>query len=91
MSRWRLPRAAARRVERDAKEAANLRKEKRQSVLLVIAIAVISIGLCVADFFWLRYRACQRHEQHHQLHQSGTKLLPSATNPPGNSVPERKP
>lgn len=47
--------------------------------LMIGGIALVSVGLMVADFFWLRYRAKQRHEQHY--HRTGK------TNAPASAVP----
>lgn len=91
MSRWKSPQAAAKDTERAAKEAAKLRKEKRRTVLMVAGVAVVSLGLCVADYFWLRYQARQRHERHHQHQQRGTNNPTLQTNQTGVSLPERKP
>lgn len=51
---------------RIAKEADKRRKEKRKSWIVVAGIALISIGLMVADFLWLQHKARKRHERHHQ-------------------------
>ena len=73
MSRWLSPEKAARRAERAAKDAAQRRKEKRRSLMLIVGVAVASVGLVVADYFWLRHQAKQKHEQRHQ-HQQRSKL-----------------
>jgi hypothetical protein len=31
--------------------------------MLIIGVAVVSVGLMVADYFWLRHQAKQKHEQ----------------------------
>jgi len=82
VSRWLSPENAARRAERAAKDAAQRRKEKRRSLMLIVGVAVVSIGLMVADYFWLRHRAKQKHERHHQ-HQQRGKL----TNDPASQAP----
>lgn len=61
---------------------------------MVAGVAVVSLGLCVADYFWLRYQAQQRREQHerlHQYHKHGTNNPTLQTNQTGVSLPERKP
>ena len=79
MSRWLSPEKAASRAERAAKDAAQRRKEKRRTWLMVGGVAVASIGLMVADYFWLRHQAKQRHEQ--RYHRGGK------TNAPASAVP----
>lgn len=93
MSRWKSPQAAAKDAERAAKKAEKLRKEKRRSVLTIIGVAIVSLGLCVADYFWLRYQARQRREQHERLyhHKQSTNNPTLQTNQTGVSLPERKP
>lgn len=82
MSRWLSPEKAARRAERAAKDAAQRRKEKRRTWLLLGGVAAASIGLMVADYFWLRHQAKQKHERHHQ-HQQRSKW----TNDPASKAP----
>ena len=82
MSRWLSPERAARRAERAAKDATRRRKEKRRTWLMVGGVAVASIGLVVADYFWLRHQAKQKHERRHQ-HQQRSKL----TNDPASKAP----
>jgi heme/copper-type cytochrome/quinol oxidase subunit 2 len=77
MSRWLSPEKAARRAERAAKQAEQRRRELRRMWLMIGGITVVSIGLMVADFFWLRYRARQRHEQ--RYHRSGMTNAPVST------------
>lgn len=79
VSRWLSPEKAARRAERAAQDAARRRMEKRRTWLMVSGVAVVSLGLVVADYFWLRYQARQRHEQ--RYHRGGK------TNAPASSVP----
>jgi uncharacterized protein HemX len=86
VSRWRSPQIAA---ERAAKEAAKLRKEKRRGWLLLVCWAVVSLGLTVGDYFWMRHRARQQHERLHHL--QGTNNSTLQTNQTGSSLPERKP
>ena len=82
MSRWLSPEKAARRAERAAKDNAQRREEKRRSLMLIVGVAVVSLGLVVADYFWLRHQAKQKHERRHQ-HQQGSKL----TNDPAFKAP----
>jgi hypothetical protein len=82
VSRWLSPEKAARRAERAAKDAEQRRKEKRRTWLMVCGVTVASIGLMVADYFWLRHQAKQKHERHHQ-HQQRGKL----TNHPASNAP----
>lgn len=79
MSRWLSPEKAARRAERAAKDAAQRRKEKRRTWLMIAGLALVSTGLMVADYFWLRHQAKQRHEQ--RYHRGGK------TNAPASAVP----
>jgi flagellar basal body-associated protein FliL len=79
VSRWLSPEKAARRAERDAKDAAQRRKEKRRSVVLIVGVAVVSVGLMVADYFWLRHQAKQRHEQ--RYHRGGRTNAPTSVAP----------
>ena len=74
MSRWLSPEKAARRADRAAKQAEQRRREMRRMWLVIGGIALVSIGLMVADFFWLRYRAKQRHEQ--RYHRTGKTNSP---------------
>jgi S-methylmethionine-dependent homocysteine/selenocysteine methylase len=80
VSRWLSPEKGARRVARAAKEAARRRKEKQRSVLLTVAIAVGSVGLMVAEYFWLQYQAKQRHEL--RYHRGGKTNAPVSAMPP---------
>ena len=87
MSRWKSPQAAAKRTEHMAKEAEQRRNEKRKSWLLIVGVAVASVGLVVADYFWLRHQARQRHEQRHRhsMQSNSPALpvgLPGEMNPP---------
>lgn len=82
MSRWLSPERAARRAERAAKDAAQRRKEKSRTWLMLGGGAVVSFGLMVADSLWLRHPAKQKHEQRHQHHQP-SKL----TNAPAFKAP----
>jgi flagellar basal body-associated protein FliL len=70
------PEKAARSAERAAKDAAQRRKEKRRSLMLIIGVAVVSFGLVVADYFWLRYQAKQKHEQ--RYHRVGKTNAPAS-------------
>jgi cytoskeletal protein RodZ len=79
MSRWKSPQAAAKHAERAAKEAAQLRKEKRNSRLLIIGVALASILLIFADYLWLRARARQRREQHERQFHHGQTNAPAQT------------
>ena len=80
MSRWLSPETAARRAERAAKDAAQRRKEKRRSLMLIVGVAVVSVGLVVADYFWLRHQAKQKHERRHQQRSK-------MTNDPASNAP----
>ena len=79
MSRWLSPEKAARRAERAAKDAVQRRKEKRRTWLMVGGVAVASIGLMVADYFWLRHQAKQKHER--RYHRGGKTNAPVSTVP----------
>lgn len=69
MSKWKSPQIAAKRTNREAKKAEEIRKEKRKSWILLGCIIFIMIGAVVADYFWIRSNARQHHQRHH--HQSG--------------------
>jgi flagellar basal body-associated protein FliL len=60
------PQAAAKQAERTAKEAEQLRQEKRKSRVMLIGLALVSISLVVADYFWLKAQAQKRREEHRQ-------------------------
>jgi hypothetical protein len=81
VSRWKSPQASAKRAERAAKEAEQLRKEKRYGWFTIIGIAVVSMGLIVADYVWLKARAQRRWEEHQKLHHRPVK-----TNSPSSQV-----
>ena len=76
--RWKSPQTAAKLAQRAAKEAEHLHKEKRNWRLIIIGVAMVSIGLIVADYCWLQHRARQRHEQRHRQSMR--------TNSPASSV-----
>jgi len=78
MSRWLSPENAARRAERAAKQAEQRRREIRRMWLQIGGVTLFLIGLLVADYFWLRYQARQRHERLH--HRNGRANAP-ASNP----------
>lgn len=63
MSRWKSPLVAAKRTERVAKEVERQRKKRRRDCLLVIGIAVASMGMMVGDYLWLWHEAKARHER----------------------------
>lgn len=65
MSRFLSPEKAARRAERAARQAEQRRREKGRMWLMIVGLALVSIALVIADFFWLRNREKQRHEQRH--------------------------
>jgi heme/copper-type cytochrome/quinol oxidase subunit 3 len=79
VSRWSSPEKAARRAERAAKDAAQRRKEKRHSLMLVVGVAVVSFGLVVADYLWLRHQATQKHEQ--RYHRGARINAPASAAP----------
>jgi hypothetical protein len=80
VSRWLSPEKAARRAERAANDAEQLRRGKRRTWLMLIGLAVVSFGLVVADYFWLRHQAKQRHERRHQQRSK-------MTNDPASNAP----
>ena len=81
MSRWLSPEKAVRRAERAAEQAEQRRREIGRMWLMIGGIAFVSIMLTVADFFWLRHRARQQHEQRH--HRSGRTNAPVSIPPDG--------
>lgn len=93
MSRWKTPQAAARQAERGAREVAKRRREKRIGVLLVVCWVVVSFGLCVADYLWMRQGARQRQEQHERVHLHRKQIRNTftvQTNQTGVSASKRK-
>ena len=79
MSRFKSPQAAAKQAERDAKDAGQRHREKRNSLLMIIGLALVSISLVVADYFWLKARAQKRREEHRQRqHQRAQTNSPAA-------------
>lgn len=46
---------------------------------MLIGLAVVSFGLVVADYFWLRHQAKQRHEQ--RYHRGGKTNAPAVAAP----------
>lgn len=79
MSRFKSPRAAAKQAARDAKDAEQRRREKRNSWLMIIGLALVSLSLVVADYFWLKARAQKRREEHLQRrHQRALTNSPAA-------------
>ena len=74
MSRFKSPQAAAKQAQRAASEAAQRRREKRNSWLMIIGLALVSVSLVIADYFWLKARAQKRREEHRQSqhHRSRT-------------------
>ncbi len=34
--------------------------------MLIVGVAVVSVGLLAADYFWLRHQAKLKHERRHQ-------------------------
>lgn len=83
MSRWKSSGKAARRAAEVAAARAKQRTERRKLWLWLAGFAVLSIGLCVADYLWLRHQAKQRHEQRH--HRGG------GTNAPAGEAPTAGP
>jgi heme/copper-type cytochrome/quinol oxidase subunit 2 len=79
MSRWKSPQAAAQHAERAAKELAQLRKERRNSWLMITGFVLLSLSLVVADYFWLRARARHRREQHERQFHHGQTNAPAQT------------
>ena len=81
MSRWKSPQIAAKRAQRAEQQAEQLRKEKRNSWLMIIGFILLSTSLVIADYFWLKARARQRRERHMQTHHR-----PAQTNTPAAAV-----
>ena len=76
MSRWLSREKAARRAERAAQDMTRRGKEKRRMWLLLAGLAVVSVGLTVADYFWLRSVARERHEN--RYHHGGRTNAPAS-------------
>lgn len=84
MSRLISPRTAAKHAERVATEAAQLRKEKRNSWLMIIGVALASMSLMAGNYIWLRARARGRRDEHLQRQQErGQPNSPAVTIPDG--------
>jgi hypothetical protein len=73
------PEKAARRAARAAKDAKNARRENRRTVLIILGVAIASMGLMVADYFWQRHQARRRHEQ--RYHRDGQTNAPAVAAP----------
>lgn len=87
MSRLKSPQTAAKHAQRVALEAGQRRREKRNSRLMIIGLALVSISLVVADYFWLKARAQKRREEHRQRqHQRAQTNSPAVVSIP---VPQR--
>jgi len=79
VSRLKSPQAAAKQAGRAAKQAGQRRHEKRNSLLMIIGLALVSFSLGVADYFWLKARAQKRREEHRQRqHQRAQTNSPAA-------------
>lgn len=93
MSRLESPQTATKHAERASKEADQRRREKRNSLLMIIGLALVSISLVVADYFWLKARAQKRREEHrqrqHQRAQTNSPdvVIPSAGNSNSTKAP----
>ena len=67
MSRFKSPHVAARRAERAANEAEQLRKEARKNRLMVIGVIMLMAGSFIAYFVFYvmpHWNKAQRHEHH---------------------------
>jgi hypothetical protein len=80
VSRLKSPQAAAKQAQRAALEAGQRHREKRNSWLMIIGLALVSISLVIADYFWLKAQARQRREVHlqrrHQRIQTNSPTAP---------------
>ena len=83
MKRWKSPQVAARLAARAAKDAEKNRKEKRNTRLLIIGWAVVTIGLIVGDYFWLKARAERRKAEHQRQFHQKTNALPATVTSSG--------
>lgn len=92
MSRWKSPQVAAKHAERAAKEAEQLRKVKHNGRLMIIGAAVVSIGLVVADCFWLKAQAQRRREEHEKIrHRQVQTNAPPLVSNAGNTNSTQSP
>jgi flagellar basal body-associated protein FliL len=57
---------AAKQAEREAKKAEKRRREKRKSWLLLIGIVLLMIAAILADWLFIKSKARQHHEKHHE-------------------------
>jgi hypothetical protein len=78
VKRWTSPQTAARRAERAAKLVEIERRERRQMWLSFGAILLVSAGLVVAQYFWLKRDQEFRHRLRHPHHfqKDGKPLEP---------------
>jgi len=93
VKRWKSPQVAAKLAARAAKEAEKNRKEKRNARLMIIGWAVVTIGLIVGDYFWLKARAERRKAEHQRIYHQKTNASPATvTNSgalPATNSPEK--
>lgn len=82
MSRWLSLEKATRRAKRAAQDAAQRRSEKLRMWLTIGGLALVSTSLIVADYYWLRRQAKQRHQQRYHHNEK--------TNAPASAVPPHK-
>ena len=71
------PEKAAKCAARAEKDAEQKRRENRNSWRIVIGLVVFWVSFGIADYFWLRHQARQRHEQ--RYHRSGRTNAPVST------------
>ncbi len=71
------PEKAAKCAARAEKDAEQKRRENRNSWRIVIGLVVFWVTFGIADYFWLRHQAKQRHEQ--RYHRAGRTNAPVST------------
>jgi len=80
VSRLKSPQTAAKQAQRAALEAGQRHRVKRNSWLMIVGLALVSISLVIADYFWLKAQARQRREEHLQRrHQRIQTNSPAAS------------
>jgi cytoskeletal protein RodZ len=70
-------------AERLRRQDEKKRREKRNSLRLLVGIVLLMVLAVGADYLWIKAMARQRREQHQRLHHH----QPAQTNSPGTRVP----
>jgi len=81
VSRLKSPQAAAKQAQRTTLEAEQRHREKRNSWLMIVGLALVSISLVIADYFWLKAQAQKRREEHLQRRHQRIQTNSPAVSP----------